>query len=209
MSSPQSDDDEVEDVEFVSVRHICTSVKGQSFQKHPICFRLLTFRFVFRRAPPDPSWSALTCEATTRTRAVRQQLAQWVVVVFFDERASEPVRLISYLVTCRIIPSECLQFSCSWTMKSPAKKSALSPHWTGWLSGLPWKKRRGLRNAGLSRWGSLGIKLSLILVFNAYTELSTSAAWCFSYLSEYTIMILHIVCERCVCFLDFNQLFSM
>lgn len=26
MSSPQSDDDDVEDVEFVSVRHICTSV---------------------------------------------------------------------------------------------------------------------------------------------------------------------------------------
>lgn len=50
-------------------------------------------------------------------------------------------------------------------MRSSAKKSVWSPHWTGWLNGLPWKKRRGLRNVGLSRWGNLDIRLSLFLVF--------------------------------------------
>lgn len=41
MSSPQSDDDDdVEDVEFVSVRHILriSHIKSQSFQKHPTWF---------------------------------------------------------------------------------------------------------------------------------------------------------------------------
>lgn len=57
-------------------------------------------------------------------------------------------------------------------MRLPAKKSAWSPHWTGWLNGLPWKKRRGLRNVGLSRWGNLGIRLSLFLVFIIHVKLS-------------------------------------